>query len=134
MPKPLSLHPDRLFPANSATRAIARALYEQVAGLPIISPHGHTDPAWFAQNAPFGNPTELLVMPDHYVFRMLYSQGIPMEELGIGRAADPAFDPRAAWPQYCANIVRLKPLPCGHYPAEQVPDQVTTELEAFLGS
>jgi len=103
MPKPLSLHPDRLFPANSATRAIARALYEQVAGLPIISPHGHTDPAWFAQNAPFGNPTELLVMPDHYVFRMLYSQGIPMEELGIGRAADPAFDPRAAWHLFARN-------------------------------
>ena len=72
MPKPLHLDPDRLFPADPATRAIARALYETIAGLPIISPHGHTDPAWFAGNAPFGNATDLLLVPDHYVFRMLY--------------------------------------------------------------
>ena len=94
MPRPLVLHPDRLFPADPATRAIARALYEPVATLPIISPHGHTDPAWFAQNAAFGNATDLLLAPDHYVLRMLYSQGVPMEALGIG---SPAADPRKAW-------------------------------------
>lgn len=90
----LSLHPDRLFPADPATRAIARELYGAVKDLPIISPHGHTDPAWFATNAPFGNATELLLVPDHYVFRMLYSQGVPMEALGVG---NPSADPRAAW-------------------------------------
>ncbi len=94
MPRPLHLNPDRLFPADPATRAIARALYESVAGLPIISPHGHTDPAWFAGNAAFGNATELLLVPDHYVFRMLYSQGIALEQLGVG---NPGVDPRAAW-------------------------------------
>ncbi|EIZ78651.1 uronate isomerase [Novosphingobium sp. Rr 2-17] len=92
--RPLDLHPDRLLPADSETRNIARALYESVAGLPIVSPHGHTDPAWFARNENFGNASELLLAPDHYVFRMLYSQGISMEALGIrNRSADP----RAAW-------------------------------------
>jgi len=92
--RPLVLHPDRLLPADPSVRAIARALYGSVAGLPILSPHGHTDPAWFATNAPFGNATELLLAPDHYLFRMLYSQGVPLEALGIG---DPGADPRAAW-------------------------------------
>jgi glucuronate isomerase len=73
-------------------RAIARELYGEVAGLPIVSPHGHTDPAWFALNEPFGNASELLLQPDHYVLRMLYSQGVPMDDL-IG----PGADPRAAW-------------------------------------
>jgi glucuronate isomerase len=68
--RPLSLHPDRLFPADSDTRVITRRLYAEVAGLPIISPHGHTDPEWWATNANFGNAAELLLHPDHYVFRM----------------------------------------------------------------
>ncbi len=89
----LELHPDRLFPAEPGTRALARALYGEVAGLPIISPHGHTDPAWFALDEPFGNATELLLQPDHYLFRMLYSQGVRLEDLGIGADADP----REAW-------------------------------------
>jgi glucuronate isomerase len=94
MPQPLSLHPDRLFPADPGTRAIARRLYTEVADLPIISPHGHTDPEWWATDAPFGNATELLLHPDHYVFRMLYSHGISLEALGIG---NPSADPRESW-------------------------------------
>jgi glucuronate isomerase len=99
---PLALHPDRLFPAEPAVRSIARALYERVAGLPIISPHGHTDPAWFASDEPFANPAELLIVPDHYVFRMLYSQGVKLEELGIPRADGGAVesDPRAIWRRF----------------------------------
>jgi glucuronate isomerase len=85
----LELHPDRLFPAEPGVRAIARELYDQVTALPIVSPHGHTDAAWFARNEPFGNATELLLQPDHYLFRMLYSQGVPLAALGIGAAADP---------------------------------------------
>ncbi|KAF1701578.1 glucuronate isomerase [Pseudoxanthomonas kaohsiungensis] len=97
--KPLHLHPDRLFPSDPAQRSIARRLYTQVAGLPIISPHGHTDPAWFAGDEAFANATELLLVPDHYVFRMLYSQGVPLDALGIPRAdgSRGAVDPRAAW-------------------------------------
>ena len=98
-PHPLALHDDRLFSSDPLQRAIARRLYAQVATLPIISPHGHTDPAWFAHNAPFANATELLLVPDHYVFRMLYSQGVPLDALGIPRAdgSRAEVDPREAW-------------------------------------
>lgn len=94
MTRALLLHPDRLFPAEPGTRAITRRLYERVADMPIISPHGHTDPAWWATDAPFGNASELLLHPDHYVFRMLYSQGIALSALGIG---NPDADPRKSW-------------------------------------
>jgi glucuronate isomerase len=93
-PAPLALHPDRLFPAEPAARAIARDLFALVENLPIISPHGHTDPRWFAQDVNFGNATDLLLRPDHYLFRMLYSQGVPLEALGIGTKG---ADPREAW-------------------------------------
>lgn len=96
MTRPLELHPDRLFPADPGTRAIARALYASVKDAPIVSPHGHTDPAWFAQNANFGNASDLLLRPDHYLFRMLYSQGVALEDLGMGAGAA-SYDPRKAW-------------------------------------
>lgn len=98
--RPLQLHPDRLFPVDAQVRAITRRLYEGVRDLPIISPHGHTDPAWFATDEPFENATALLLQPDHYVFRMLYSQGIALESLGltpVDHPAGPAVDPREAW-------------------------------------
>ena len=76
------LHPDRLFPAEPRTRDIARALHEQICDLPIISPHGHCDPAWFAGDAPFSDPASLLIRPDHYVVRMLISQGLSYEDVG----------------------------------------------------
>ena len=96
MPRSLDLHPDRLFPAESATRAVARELYSYVKDAPIVSPHGHTDPSWFARNETFGNASELLLRPDHYLFRMLYSQGVALEDLGIG-PAKASYDPRKAW-------------------------------------
>nr|WP_010133348.1 glucuronate isomerase [Microbulbifer agarilyticus] len=105
MTNPLILHPDRLFPADTNIRDIARNLYQSVKELPIISPHGHTDPAWFADNQPFGNPADLLIRPDHYVFRMLYSQGIPLEQLGI-RSQDGSpveQDPRKIWQRFAEN-------------------------------
>lgn len=102
--RPLTLDPDRLFPADPGTRSIARALYAEVAGLPIVSPHGHTDPAWFATDAPFADATALLLAPDHYIFRMLYSQGVPLAELGVpDRSGPPATDPRAAWRTFAAH-------------------------------
>lgn len=94
----LVLDDDRLFPVDPGVRAIARSLYREVRSLPIISPHGHTDPAWFAGNEPFANATELLLVPDHYVLRMLYSQGVPMESLGVMPVTGSTpVDPRAAW-------------------------------------
>lgn len=100
MTRPLSLNPDRLFPSDPTQRDIARRLYAEVAELPIISPHGHTDPSWFAGNAPFGNAAELLLHPDHYVFRMLYSQGVPLDALGI---RNKAADPRESWRLFAQN-------------------------------
>jgi glucuronate isomerase len=100
---PLELHPDRLFPADPATRRLARSLYETVHELPIISPHGHTDPQWCADNAPFPDPSALFIVPDHYVFRMLYSQGVSLDALGVprkhgaGAGSGRAYDPRAIW-------------------------------------
>ncbi|KQU50012.1 glucuronate isomerase [Bosea sp. Leaf344] len=93
------LNDDRLFPAEPQTRGIARRLYGAVRDLPIISPHGHTDPRWFAENAAFPDPATLFVKPDHYIFRMLYSQGVRLEELGIARrdGGTVETDPRAIW-------------------------------------
>lgn len=104
--KALTLDKDRLFPTETTTRAIARRLYAQVAHLPIVSPHGHTDPAWFAGNAAFANATELLLVPDHYVFRMLYSQGIDLDALGIPRVDGSRYDvdPREAWRVLATNF------------------------------
>ena len=99
MTKPLRLHPDRLFPADPRTRDIARALYAPIRDLPILSPHGHTDPAWFAYNEPFADPATLLIVPDHYVFRMLYSQGVTLEALGVPSVdgSPTESDPRKIW-------------------------------------
>ncbi|WP_066762966.1 glucuronate isomerase [Sphingobium sp. CCH11-B1] len=105
MTRPLRLHPDRLLPSDPATRAIARSLYETVRNLPIVSPHGHTDPRWFAYDQPFANPADLLIVPDHYVFRMLYSQGVKLEELGVPTidGSPTETDPRAIWHRFAAH-------------------------------
>lgn len=104
----LVLNEDRLLPADPGIRSIARRLYAHVRDLPIISPHGHTDPSWFADNANFPNPAALLITPDHYVFRMLYSQGIALEDLGVpkvpsaeGRPIE--TDPRKVWRLFAEN-------------------------------
>ncbi|MFK7878553.1 glucuronate isomerase [Roseobacter sp.] len=80
----------------------AASLYEEVRDLPIVSPHGHCDPEWFATNAPFPDPAALLVVPDHYVFRMLYSQGVPLRYLGIGEAGKDV-DPRSVFRLFAKN-------------------------------
>ncbi|PXA94164.1 glucuronate isomerase [Nostoc sp. 3335mG] len=100
----LLLNPDRLFPADPTTRGIARDLYAAVRNLPIVSPHGHTDPSWFATNRPWTNATELLLSPDHYIFRMLYSQGIALDDLAVPRRDGTVVaDPRKAWGLFAAN-------------------------------
>ena len=104
----LELHPDRLLPSDTTQRAIARELYGAVRDLPIISPHGHTDPEWFATDANFGNAAELLLHPDHYVFRMLYSQGVPLSALGIG---NPAADPRESWRLFAERYTLFRGTP-----------------------
>jgi len=116
--------PDRFFPADPTTRSLARRLYEPVASLPIISPHGHVDPRLFADpNATFGSPADLFIIPDHYVTRMLYSQGIPLEKLGImnyelGNSVIPNSQPlipnhREIWKLFCANFHLFRGTPSG---------------------
>jgi glucuronate isomerase len=95
------LHEDRLFPAEEGTRSIARRLYAGIKTLPIVSPHGHTQAGWFARNEPFPDPVALFVQPDHYVFRMLYSQGITLEDLEIGNK--PVAEPRKVWKIFASH-------------------------------
>lgn len=105
--------PDRLFPVEPALRDQARALYDSVKDLPIISPHGHCDPRWFAENERFPNPAELFVVPDHYVFRMLVSQGVSMSDLGIARLDGRAVetDPRVIWQRFAENFHLFRATP-----------------------
>ncbi len=103
------LHPNRLFPAEPSTRAIANRLYAGVKDLPILSPHGHTEAHWFAENESFPDPATLLIQPDHYIFRMLYSQGIQLERLGIGQ--HPITDPREVWRLFAKHYYLFRGTP-----------------------
>jgi glucuronate isomerase len=107
------LNEDRFFDPNPVVRKIARQIYESIKGLPIISPHGHVDPQIFAENKPFTNPTELFLTPDHYLFRMLYSQGIPLESLGIPTidGTKVETDPRKIWQIFADNFYLFRGTP-----------------------
>lgn len=98
------LHPDRLFPADPAIRTVARDLYETVWALPIVSPHGHTEPSWFADDKPFEDASSLLVIPDHYLFRMLHSVGVKLDDLGVPRLdGKPVAKGRDIWRAFAAQ-------------------------------
>ncbi len=103
------IHPDRLFPADPGTREIARTLYERVRTLPIVSPHGHTQAAWFARNEPFPDPAKLLVQPDHYIIRVLYSQGVSLEDLEIGLPE--LKDARKVWRIFASHYYLFRGTP-----------------------
>ncbi len=117
------LQHDSYFGAISQEEAIARTLYEQVVELPVVSPHGHVDARLFADPAAtFGSPTDLFISPDHYVIRMLYSQGIPMEKLGVPRVDGGAVetDHRAIWQLFCANFHLFRGTPSGMWLAHEL--------------
>jgi len=103
------LHADRLFPSDPITRKIALSLYKEIRDLPIVSPHGHTQAGWFARNDPFPDPATLFVQPDHYVYRMLYSQGISLDDLGIGQAH--IDDPRGVWRIFASHYYLFRATP-----------------------
>lgn len=107
------LSPDRLFPAEASTRSVARSLYQAVSKLPIVSPHGHTDPRWYAENDPFPDPARLFIVPDHYVFRLLHSQGIDLSDLGVPRADDgwTETDSRTIWHRFAENYHLFRATP-----------------------
>lgn len=114
-PDPLVLDDDRYFDPDPTTRRIARELYAETRSLPIVGPHGHVDPALLARNQPFPEPTALILIPDHYVFRMLYSRGISLESLGIPtRDGTPVeTDPRAIWQTFGENWYLFRGTPTG---------------------
>ena len=123
--KPLVLPHDRYFDPDPAQKKVALELYEQVAGLPLICPHGHVDPRVFADpDYDFGTPTDLLIIPDHYVFRMLYSQGIGLEQLGIpARDGAPVeTDHRRIWQTFADNYHLFRGTPTGMWLAHELYD------------
>ena len=103
------LNDDRLFPPDPATRAIARRLYSEIRSLPILSPHGHTNAQWFAEDQAFPDPARLFIAPDHYIYRMLYSQGVRLEDLGVGNRPD--MDPRSVWRLFAKNYYLFRGTP-----------------------
>ena len=109
----MPLDPDRLFPIDPSARKIAQDLYRTVVNLPIISPHGHTEPRWFADNDCFPDPAQLFVTPDHYVFRMFYSQGVSLESLGVPRVDGglTETDGRKIWRLFAENYHLLRATP-----------------------
>ena len=119
----------RVFAADPAQRRVAGDLYEGIAGLPIVSPHGHVDPRLLADpDATFGTPTDLFIVPDHYILRMLYSQGIPLEALGvrrrIGGPDEPTTvaDPRRAWQVFADNLHLFRATPSAMWLAAELRD------------
>lgn len=109
----LLVNDDLLFPAEADSRAIARELYTSVRDLPIISPHGHTDPRWYALDEAFPDPAQLLIVPDHYIFRMLFSQGIQLEDLGVPTRDDAPSDTdgRAIWKIFASHYYLFRGTP-----------------------
>lgn len=119
----LLLHPDRYFDPDPTIRALARELYAGVAALPIVSPHGHVDPKLLAdENAAFGTPADLFIIPDHYVFRMLYSQGIPLDAVGIRPNDDGWYetDHRKIWQLFAENFYLFRGTPTGAWINEEL--------------
>ena len=107
---------NRFFDPDPAQQEIAQELYGAVADLPIVSPHGHVDPTLFVdEDARFGTPAQLLIIPDHYVFRMLYSQGVPLESLGVPRVdGGPVEDDhRKIWQTFAENFYLFRGTPTG---------------------
>src|SRR6187399_959609 len=107
------LNPDRLFPADPNTRAIARNLYRLVKDLRSIGPHGHTRRESSAPRSQVADPASLLLPPDHYVFRMLYSQGIKLEEFGVARVdgGNTERDSRKIWRLFAAHYYLFRGTP-----------------------
>src|SRR5512138_344933 len=125
-----TLSEDRFFDPNPAIRSVAIELYQGAADVPIVSPHGHVDPRLFSDpNATFGSPADLFIIPDHYVFRMLYSQGIAPEALGVPRHAERGGpvekDHRKIWRIFSENFHLFRGTPSGIW--------LTDELASVFG-
>jgi glucuronate isomerase len=119
------MQPNRYFDPEPRQRDIARTLYELVADLPLICPHGHVDPRMFADpDFSLGTPADLLLIPDHYIFRMLYSQGVPLERLGVPTIDGAAVetDHRRIWQIFADNFYLFRGTPTGMWLAHELHD------------
>ena len=107
------LDPNRLFPIDAKTRGLAKALFAEVSDLPIVSPHGHCDPKWFALNERFPDPAELVVVPDHYLLRMLVSKGVFFNDLGVQPLCESACEnePKKIWKIFSENYYLFRGTP-----------------------
>jgi glucuronate isomerase len=112
---PLTVHPDRLLPADPGVRELARRLYAAVRDVPIVSPHGHVDPRILLDDTPFADPAALFIQPDHYVTRLLHAGGVPLQELGVGEGPLPEGRARAAWRLLCKNWHLLRGTPVRYW-------------------
>ena len=117
------LNPDRCFDPEPSQRTLARGLYATVERLGLICPHGHVSPSVLHDNQPFGSPAELFVIPDHYVHRLLYSQGVRLEELGVGDGSN--VDHRQVWRVFCHHFHLFRGTPTGLW--------LRDELESVFG-
>jgi len=113
--RPWTLDPDRCFAPEPSQRSLARDLYGEVAGLPLLSPHGHVSPDLLLEDAPLGDPAQTFVVPDHYLLRMLHSQGVPLTRLGVPRldGGPVETDPRAIWREFAAHYHLFAGTPSG---------------------
>jgi glucuronate isomerase len=148
MSTPLTLHPDRALPADPAVRAVARVIYDHTRTLPVISMHGHVEAEVLAENADLGDPARLLITPDHYVTRMLVSQGVPAERLGVRRrdGGPVETDPRAIWRLFCENWHLFRGTPSRYWlehelaevfgvtvhPSAETADAIYDQIDAWL--
>ena len=132
-----ALHADRFFDPDPAIRRAARQIYEETSHLPLICPHGHVDPRILAEDSPFPEPTALLLTPDHYILRLLYSRGIPLEQLGLNpRDGTPAdHDARRIWSLFAAHYYLFRGTPTGAWLDHELFDVfgVRTRLTAETG-
>ncbi len=125
------LSPDRYFDPEPTQRALAREMYAGVANLPLVCPHGHVEPRLLAdEQATLGTPADLLIIPDHYVFRMLYSQGMAMEDLGVPRAdgGQVERDHRKIWQRFCDHFYLFRGTPTGIW----ITDELATLFDIHL--
>jgi glucuronate isomerase len=121
---PFTLHADRFFDPDPAIRRAAREIYEHTRTLPLVCPHGHVDPAILATNRPFSEPTALLVSPDHYILRMLYSRGVPLEQLGVPTRDGSRIesDPRRIWATFAVHYHLFRGTPTGAWLDHELSD------------
>ncbi|BAY10873.1 glucuronate isomerase [Calothrix sp. NIES-2098] len=121
--KTWSLSRDRCFAPDPIQRQIAHKFFDNISSLPIVCPHGHVDPALLADPAArFGSPTELLIIPDHYIFRMLYSRGISLESLGIPTTdgSPVETDHRKIWQLFADHFYLFRGTPSGLWLREEL--------------